>query len=196
MDGHLDGISVRGSATILKRGSATILERGDPRIDESGPVCHEIYGSSPFESTASSSSRVEPTSIWTRAFHQSCLPSRSTHSGLLFVRSRWRRPETPRQQSPRHLPAGKTRETLRPSLPPPHVDRMAPSYGMRGTPTWRGHVMRKPRSSKGLSHRGTPSPSCSRGLDYGVAQQPSHPPADPASGGSSAPAVTAVPRRY
>lgn len=63
---HMDGDTVG----IVVHGHATILEQGDDGVGEIEPVWREIYGSSPFEwGDGVVFMRIEPTSMWTYAFH-------------------------------------------------------------------------------------------------------------------------------
>jgi uncharacterized pyridoxamine 5'-phosphate oxidase family protein len=68
---HMDGDTVG----IVVHGHATILERGDDGVGEIEPVWREIYGSSPFEwGDGVVFMRIEPTSMWTYAFHPDNFP--------------------------------------------------------------------------------------------------------------------------
>ncbi|HET7450082.1 MAG TPA: pyridoxamine 5'-phosphate oxidase family protein [Gaiellaceae bacterium] len=68
---HMDGDNVG----IVVHGHATIIGRGGEGVDAIEPVWREIYGSSPFEwGDGVVFMRIEPTSMWTYAFHPENFP--------------------------------------------------------------------------------------------------------------------------
>jgi uncharacterized pyridoxamine 5'-phosphate oxidase family protein len=68
---HMDGDVVG----IVVHGHATIIGRDDDGVDEIEPVWREIYESSPFEwGEGVVFMRIEPTSMWTYAFHPENFP--------------------------------------------------------------------------------------------------------------------------
>jgi uncharacterized pyridoxamine 5'-phosphate oxidase family protein len=68
---HMDGDVVG----IVVHGHATIIGRDDDGVDEIEPVWRDIYESSPFEwGEGVVFMRIEPTSMWTYAFHPENFP--------------------------------------------------------------------------------------------------------------------------
>jgi uncharacterized pyridoxamine 5'-phosphate oxidase family protein len=68
---HIDGDTIG----IVVHGHATIIGRDDDGVEEIEPVWRDIYGSSPFEwGEGVVFMRIEPTSMWTYAFHPESFP--------------------------------------------------------------------------------------------------------------------------
>jgi uncharacterized pyridoxamine 5'-phosphate oxidase family protein len=68
---HVDGDVV----AVVVHGHATIIGRDHPDADEIEPVWAGIYGSSPFEwGEGVVFMRIEPTSMWSYAFHPENFP--------------------------------------------------------------------------------------------------------------------------
>jgi hypothetical protein len=60
---------------IVVHGHATIIGRDDEGVDELEPIWRDIYGSSPFEwGEGVVFMRIEPTSMWSYAFHAENFP--------------------------------------------------------------------------------------------------------------------------